>query len=305
MAPNYALIGFRTIAFAARTLPRGAMAAICRVATTAIPALAPDRRAIAARNLERSTGRALSAGERARGVRRIFRSYARYWTDSTRLPTMELLDLDRGFSYYGYENIEDSVVAGKGTMLVLAHLGGFEYAGSWLSKVAGCDVTAVVEKLDNDEVREFMYEWRSGAGMQPVALDKGLGAELVKRLRDNHVVCLMSDRNLGDGGVEVEFFGETTELPGGAATLALRTGARIVPVAIYHRGHLNHAICEPPIPAERLAKRMRDDVARITQDIAHVLEKQIRREPTQWMLLQPNWPSDHHLGDPENGESTA
>ena len=40
-------------------------------------------------------------------------------------------------------------------------------------------------------------------------------------------------------------------------------------------------------------RRLRDDVARITQDIAHELETLIRREPTQWHLMSPNWPSDH------------
>jgi KDO2-lipid IV(A) lauroyltransferase len=295
-SPNIALIGFRTLALAARTLPRPVMRAVVGAVTAAIPTFAHDRRDIAARNLERSTGRTLGDDERDRGVRAVFRSYARYWTDSTRLPTTELMELDRGFTYEGYEHIEDSVAAGKGTMLVLPHLGGFEFAGSWLSKVAGHDVTAIVERLENEEVRQFMYEWRSGAGMQVIALDKGLGSELLKRLRANHVLCLMSDRNLGDGGVEVEFFGETTELPGGAATLALRTGARIIPVAVYHRGDYNHAICEPPVPAERVAKRMGEDIVRITQDVARVLEKQIRREPTQWMLLQPNWPSDHVAG---------
>lgn len=298
---NIALLGFRSLALAARRLPRPVMRTVVGAATAAIPRFAPERRVIAARNLERSTGRSLDEAEQRRGVRSVLRSYARYWTDSTRLPTTELMALDRGFSYEGYEHIEDSVAAGKGTMLVLPHLGGFEYAGSWLSKVAGHDVTAIVERLENEEVRQFMYEWRSGAGMQVIALDKGLGAELLRRLRANHVLCLMSDRNLGDGGVEVEFFGETTELPGGAATLALRTGARIIPVAVYHRGEYNHAICEPPVLAERQAKRMGEDIIRVTQDIAHVLEKQIRREPTQWMLLQPNWPSDHEATGSDGG----
>ena len=74
------------------------MAGLCRIATTAIPTFAPDRRTIAARNLERSTGRPLSDSEQTRGVQRVFRSYARYWTDSTRLPTMTPLELDRGFT---------------------------------------------------------------------------------------------------------------------------------------------------------------------------------------------------------------
>lgn len=292
MAPNYALAGFRTIATLARTLPQPAMSTLCRVVTAAIPSFAPDRKRIAARNLERAMGRPLTDTEERAGVRAVFRSYARYWTDSTRLPTMTALDLDRAFTYEGFEYIEDSVAAGKGTILVTAHLGGWEFAASWLAKVPGFDITAVVEPLENEEVREFMHDWRSGAGMHVLPLGKGLGTDLLKRLRDNHVVCLMSDRNLGDGGIDVDFFGETTQLPGGAATLALRTGASIVPVCIYHRGDKNHAIVEPPIPAERIGKRMGDDIKRITQDIADVMEMQIRREPTQWLLLQPNWPSD-------------
>jgi lauroyl/myristoyl acyltransferase len=72
----------------------------------------------------------------------------------------------------------------------------------------------------------------------------------------------------------------------------LRTGAPVLPVAIYFddvHGHLG--VVRPPIPVERTG-RLRDDVARLTQDIAHELEGLIRRAPEQWHLFQPNWPSD-------------
>jgi len=45
-------------------------------------------------------------------------------------------------------------------------------------------------------------------------------------------VCLLCDRDLERNGVEVEFFGERTTLPAGPATLALRTGAPILPVGV-------------------------------------------------------------------------
>jgi KDO2-lipid IV(A) lauroyltransferase len=32
-----------------------------------------------------------------------------------------------------------------------------------------------------------------------------------------------------------------------------------------------------------------------TQALATELEALIRRAPTQWHLMQPNWPSDHDL----------
>lgn len=289
---NTTLAIFKAIAAAARTLPEPVISGAARAATSALPTFSPERRLIVERNLERSTGRALTDTEKRRGVRAVFRTYARYYTDTARLPDLTAADVDRGFSYDGYRYIEDGVAAGKGTMLVLPHVGGWEWAGSWLARVAGNNVTAVVEPLENEELREWMHTWRESTGLQVLPLGKGLGAELLRRLRANHIVVLMSDRNLGDGGVDVDFFGETTQLPAGAATLALRTGATIVPVAVYHRGRYNHAICEPPIAVEREGS-MRDDIQRITQSIADALAMQIRREPHQWIVLQPNWPSDH------------
>lgn len=292
MALNLTLAVFKTVATSARVLPHRVMSGLSRAATTGIPYLSPDRRLVVERNLERGHGRALNDAERTAGVRAVFRAYARYYTDTARLPGLSAEAVDQGFSYHGFRHIQDGHAAGKGTILVLPHVGGWEWAGSWLAKVPEYEVTAVVEPLENEELREWMHSWREAVGMQILPLGKGLGSELLRRLKANHIVCLMSDRNLGDGGVEVDFFGEKTELPGGAATLALRTGATIVPVAVYHRGDQNHAICEPPIVVDRRGK-MREDIARITQNIADVLEMQIKRQPDQWIVLQPNWPSDH------------
>jgi KDO2-lipid IV(A) lauroyltransferase len=55
-------------------------------------------------------------------------------------------------------------------------------------------------------------------------------------------------------------------------------------------GH--HAVVRPPLDTTRRGS-VRDDVARITQDLATEFEGLISAEPQQWHLLQPNWPSDH------------
>jgi len=47
----------------------------------------------------------------------------------------------------------------------------------------------------------------------------------------------------------------------------------------------------PAIEVERLAT-LREDVQRISQHLAIELELLIRRDPAQWHLFQPNWPSD-------------
>ena len=73
--------------------------------------------------------------------------------------------------------------------------------------------------------------------------------------------------------------------------LALRTGAPLLPTAIYDRGRTHHGVVRPPIPVARQGS-FRADVARITQALAAELEVLIRAAPEQWHLMQPNWPSD-------------
>ncbi len=54
-------------------------------------------------------------------------------------------------------------------------------------------------------------------------------AVLPPRLRAGKTLCLVADREFGDGGIEVSFFGETAMMPAGPASLALATGAALLP----------------------------------------------------------------------------
>jgi KDO2-lipid IV(A) lauroyltransferase len=90
----------------------------------------------------------------------------------------------------------------------------------------------------------------------------------------------------------VTFFGERTTLPAGPVTLGLRSGAPVLPTAVYFDGPDRHrGRVEPPLELVRRG-RLGDDVAAGTQTLATALEELIAAAPEQWHLLQPNWPSD-------------
>ncbi len=252
---------------------------------------APDRRRIVERNLQRADpslqGRALD-----RAAVRLFQSYARYWVESFRLPGTSAEDLDAGFTQEGYEHVVEARAAGKGVILALPHLGAWEWAGFWLAKVQDVPITVIVERLEPPELFEWFASLRRSFGMEVVPLGPGAGTASMRALRANDALALLSDRDIAGGGPEVEFFGERTTLPGGPATLALRTGAPILPLATYFGGPRGHrAVVRPPLDTTRRGS-LREDVARVTQDLAHALEDLIRQAPEQWHLLQPNWPSD-------------
>ena len=283
---------YRLGAAAARFMPGVVAAGLAVPFGAGANFASPERRAMIERHLQR-VDPSLRGLRLRRATQEAFDSYARYWLESFRLPSLSKRVVDAGFRAPGYPQIVDGLARGNGVILALPHLGGWEWAGRWIAD-QGHQITVVVEKVDPPELFEWFVDLRSGLGMNVIPLGPGAGGQVMQALNDNHIVCLLADRDLGGGGIEVEFFGERTKLPAGPATLALRTGAPVLATGVYFTrrvdGHF--AWVRPPIDTERTDARLRDDVARVTQDLAREFETLIRRAPSQWHLFQPNWPSD-------------
>ena len=289
-------MGYRAASLAANLTPGPVAQFMSGVAGSGFALAMRDRREMVERHLRRAdpslSGRALR-----RAVQEAFDSYSRYWVESFRLPHLPASVVDRGFTRDGYEHVTNGLAAGNGVILALPHLGGWEWAGRWMTD-QGHRMTVVVEDLENEDLFEWFKELRSRLGMTVVPVGPEATGAVTRALKANEVVCLLCDRDIQGGGIEVEFFGERTTLPGGPAMLGLRTGAHVLPVGVYFEDRYNghHAIVRPPLVIERTGASLRDDVQRITQNLAHELEWLIRRAPSQWHLFQPNWPSDPGYG---------
>lgn len=288
------LAAYRAGSVAARLLPEPISLGLATAAGRVYASWPSERRRMLRRHLRRVLGPDASEAEVKRQAARAMGAYARYWVDTFRVPSLSLDQLERGLSFSGRGHLEAALSAGRGVILVLPHLGGWELAGAYIAKM-GDPITVVVEQLRSPEVFRWFAELRRSMGMTVVAADRDAAAAVARALKANEIVCLLSDRDLGGKGVPVEFFGERTTLPGGPATLALRTGAPVVPIAVYATWRGHEAVLRPPIDTARRGS-FRDDVTRITQDVAAELEILIRRAPDQWHLLQPNWPSDLEKG---------
>lgn len=290
MAPVTA--AYRLGALLARWLPTFLIDAVVAMGAQLAVRISPSRALIAGRNLARAQGRPPSEGAPRREIVALFRTYGRYWADSFRLPSLSPAVVDAGFGVTGYEHVARALATGRGPVLVLPHLGGWEWSAFWLTEVVGVRVTAVVEDIDPPDLRDFFLDLRRSIGINVVILGPDAGTAVSAAIRRGDLVCLLADRDIEGNGVEVDFFGEATTLPAGPAVLALRTGAALLPAAVYFDGSRHHAVVRPPLRVER-RDGFRADVARITGTLAGELEALVREAPEQWHLLQPNWPSDH------------
>ncbi|SDL76157.1 KDO2-lipid IV(A) lauroyltransferase [Corynebacterium mycetoides] len=226
-------------------------------------------------------------------VRASVRSYARYWKEAFRLPTLagdpEVVERIRE-GIEGLEHLERAYGQGKGVILALPHSGNWDMAGMWLVQNYGTFAT-VAERLKPESLFDAFVRYRESLGFEVLPLTGGREApyeRLREVLESGGIVCLMGERDLTSSGVPVMFFGEETTMPAGPAKLAIDTGAALLPVHSWFEGTDRDPAwglkAESPIEVT--------DVAETTQRLADRFAANIAEHPADWHMLQPMWPVD-------------
>ena len=112
-------------------------------------------------------------------------------------------------------------------------------------------------------------------------------------MRRNEALAILIDTPVDSGGVEVNFFGERTMVPAGPARIALRTGARVIPVALPRASGTSDqliAMADFDVRVTRTGDDERD-VQALTQRIFAAHERFIRAYPDQWYIFRRMWPA--------------
>lgn len=217
-------------------------------------------------------------------------SYARYWRETFRLPSMDLHALGRELaaSVDGADHVDAALVAGHGVILALPHSGNWDMAGVWLAQTHGRFMT-VAERLKPESLYRRFIDYRENLGFDMLPLVGGPRPAfdvLAERLAGNGVVCLMAERDLTHKGVQVDFFGEPTRMPAGPAKLALETGAPLLAAHCWFEGNGWRTSIGAPLDCSS------GDVGVITQTLADTFSRNIAAHPEDWHMLQPQWLAD-------------
>jgi KDO2-lipid IV(A) lauroyltransferase len=199
----------------------------------------------------------------------------------------------------GEQALFANLKAGRGVVIALPHMGNFEQAGAWVVARGAGSFTTVAERLRPESVYEAFVRFRESLGMEVLPLTGGRSpfGTLAQRLRAGGLVCLVSDRDLKDTGIEVEMFGEKARIASTAA-LAVHTGAALMPVATWFEGEDWGAHIYEEIPVPESGTRA-EKIAAMSQDLARFFEASIAEHPADWHMLQRVFTADlSPRGDP-------
>jgi lauroyl/myristoyl acyltransferase len=243
-------------------------------------------------NLRVVTGGRLSDPELAALTTRALRSYARYWQEAFRLPALHGERIVAGTEVVGIEHLEKARDGGRPLVMVLPHSGNWDAAGVWFIDWLSGPFMTVAERLEPESLYERFVAYRESLGMRVVPLTGGPrpSTEVLREwLTEGGVTCLLVDRNLGSGGVPVEFFGRAATMPGGAALLATQTGAALVPTVCQFTERGWRLVFSPEIPVDGHG-RLKDRVGSAMQSVADAFAASIVDRPEDWHMLGRIWP---------------
>lgn len=231
----------------------------------------------------------LSKSQRQKIVRGVFKNFARLLAEFSQFPKLTAQNVAGVVILDGFENYEEAKKRGKGVLLMTAHFGAWELA-SFAHSVYGHPMKFLVRPLDNERVDALIMRYRQLTGN--IGIDKRNSIrEILRSLRNNEVIGILIDQNATrEEGVFVNFFGIPASTTAGLTTLAMRTGAAVVPAFIIWDDRLmKHRLrFEPTVEMVDTGNFQADVVSNTTQ-FNQVLEEKIRSYPDQWLWVHRRW----------------
>jgi len=200
-------------------------------------------------------------------------------------PVEELLALA---DIEGLEHMTAALAQGRGVVSPLAHLGNWEFQGVTTAPLIGPSAV-VARPLDNPALDRRLVSFRASTGNIVIYKQKALH-QVLKNLHEGRIVGIVVDQNVqAKDGIFVRFFGRPACTTTVAAALALKTGCPIVPARCVLRDDGRYRMVYGPPVEWTSSGRRTEDIARLTQDIATVIEGWVRETPEQWLWLHRRW----------------
>ncbi len=221
--------------------------------------------------------------------RRAYKNIGKSLVEYTLLPSLNKEKISKLVEFEGTENFDEALKRGKGAIIVAGHFGSWELMGAATCQ-RGYPVDFLVGEQHNILVDNLMNDYRKSMGIGIIKM--GAGAKgIIKALKNNRFVAMLSDQDAGNDGTVVGFFNRPASTPKGPAAFALKMNAPIIMGFIIRENkNRQRIVIEKPILIQR-SKNKEDDIQNLTQAYTSVLEEYIRKYPDHWFWPHRRWKS--------------
>jgi KDO2-lipid IV(A) lauroyltransferase len=236
-------------------------------------------------------------------TRKTFQNYGQYLLDYMVMHRLRSSNRHQWIEEELGENyMTEALRGGKGVICITPHLGNWEIGGLLFSFRGGRLNVLTLDERDR-QTKSFREEMRGRKGIRNIYIhpkDESPMAilDVVKALRRNEIVAMLGDRIESQKTMVLDFFGRPTPFPMGVATLAMATGAPVLPVfVVMGKNRKYRGIIEVPICFHADARQNRNEVMKEGMEkLIKIFEDYIHRYPDQWYNFFDYW-KDNKIRD--------
>ncbi len=195
--------------------------------------------------------------------------------------------LDKFVVLEGKEHAVRAIERGKGVIYFTGHIGAFELMITTMG-LHGYPFLVIGTALKDERLNDILVQFRAAHGSEPITRGRET-FKLIKTLKSGGAVGMLIDQDTRVKSSFVDFFGMPASTPVGAAVMAAKTGAAVIP-ALIHLGedNLQHMVLLPELELVNTGDEEKDMVTN-TQIFTTILEQAIRRHPAQWVWMHERW----------------
>ena len=274
----------RILTFVFTILPFGLSLWLARRAGDLIYFVMRNRRKVALDNVERAYGQTLSPERKKQLVHKAFQS--------TAVSVLELFlarkvkgNLSKHFKVTGRESLARAFSKGKGVIIVVSHLGSWEYL-SFIGPLTNTQWSVVVKEMKNPYINRIIDSLRRITTINPIPKANSTRA-VMKELKMNRGVAILIDQWAGPEGLWVDFFNTPTSTTSIHVRFAKKTGCALVPAYCIRTAPAQYEVqIGEPIFANEATVDWENS---LTRRLNEQLERKILQYPEQWLWGHRRW----------------
>lgn len=225
----------------------------------------------------------LPESDRRRLGKANFRHLGTLLTESLHLLRKDATTVETVSTVEGWENVERARKSGQPIVILTGHCGNWEILAAAIN-LRGLGMAVVARSLDEPGLQRLLAGLRQRFGTPTIERgSEGAARQLLTQLRRGGAIGMLIDQDTKVDGVWVPFFGRPAFTPVGAAKIALRQKAVVIPAFAERLPDGRHLLrFDPPIA-------LPDDLTEATALLSSKIEAQIRHRPEQWVWMHRRW----------------
>jgi len=238
-------------------------------------------------NLRLAFGREKGEKEISRIACEAFSNLGKNLAELINFPKINKDNIDTLIEDRGLYKIDKALKKGKGVIVLASHFGNWELLAAYLT-AKGYRGPVIARRLRFEKYDMLLNRLRASKNVEVIYRDES-PKKILRVLKAGGMIGVLADQDVDSvDGVFVDFFGKSAYTPSAPASLAMATGAVMLPCFLAREDGKRAFCVEDPIELEITGNKDRDIMVN-TQRWSRALESFIRRYPSQWVWMHRRW----------------